>query len=444
MIDLSPELVTILMFVGLLAGLALGHPVMFVMGGVASIIAILGWGPEGLYLFMGRSFDSITNQILIAIPLFVLMAVFLDKSGIAEGLFKSMMYLFGGLNGGVAMAVTVLSIMLAATTGVVGASVVSMSLMSIPIMMKRNYDKHLMTGVVAAGGTLGILIPPSIMLVMMADQSGISVGKLFAGAFLPGTLLGVLYFVYVLVVTLIDPKKGPALSTEERAAVSTGQMLKMLSVSLVPPLILIIGVLGTIWLGVATPTEASGVGAFLALMLMIVYGRFSWKTLKECLWAALRTNAMVMGTIIGATLFTGVFLGLGCGDVVTNLVMSMGSLGKWGIFFMMMFIVFILGFLIDWIGIVYITFPIFLPIAAKVGFDPIWFIIILAVNLQMSFLTPPFGYSLFYMKGTVPPQINLQHIYRGIVPFVVLQLIGLIICVVFPQIATYLPGLMKQ
>lgn len=444
MIDISPELVTLLMFLGLMIGLFLGHPVAFVLGGVAAIIGVLGWGPEGLYLFMGRSFDSITNQILIAIPLFVLMAVFLDRSGIAEGLFKSMMYLFGRMNGGVALAVTILSVIFAATTGVIGASVVSMSLMSIPIMMKRQYDKHLATGVVAAGGTLGILIPPSIMLVMMADQSGISVGKLFAGAFLPGTVLGLLYFIYVLVVTMIDPKKGPALTSEERAAVSSGQMVRMLLVSLIPPLILIIGVLGSIWLGVATPTEASGMGAFLALILMIVYGKFNWQTLKDCLRAALRTNAMVMGTIVGATLFTGVFLGLGGGDVVTNLVMSFESLGKWGIFFIMMFIVFGLGFLIDWIGIVYITFPIFLPIAAQVGFDPIWFIMMMAVNLQMSFLTPPFGYALFYLKGTVPPNISLQDIYRGIIPFVLIQLIGLIVCAAFPQLTTFLPSLIKN
>ena len=444
MIDFAPELVTILMFIGLLVGLTLGHPVAFVLGGVAALMGILGWGPEGLYLFMGRSFDSITNQILIAIPLFVLMAVFLDKSGIAEGLFRSMMYLFGRINGGVALAVTILSIIFAATTGVIGASVVSMSLMSIPIMMKRNYDKHLATGVVAAGGTLGILIPPSIMLVMMADQSGVSVGKLFAGAFLPGTLLGLMYFLYVLIVTLIDPKKGPALSEEERSGVTSGKLVKMLSISLIPPLVLIVGVLGTIWLGVATPTEASGVGAFLALVLMIVYGKFNLETLKSCLWAALRTNAMVMGTIIGATLFTGVFLGLGGGDVVTDLVMSFESLGKWGIFFIMMLIIFILGFLIDWIGIIYITFPIFLPIAAQVGFDTVWFIMMLAVNLQMSFLTPPFGYALFYLKGTVPPGIDLKDIYRGIIPFVAIQMAGLIICCAFPQIATYLPSLIKN
>lgn len=444
MIEFSPELVTILMFAGLLAGLALGQPVAFVLGGVAAVIGILGWGPEGLYLFMGRSFDSITNQILIAIPLFVLMAVFLDKSGIAEGLFRSMMYLFGRLNGGVALAVTILSIIFAATTGVIGASVVSMSLMSIPIMMKRKYDKHLATGVVAAGGTLGILIPPSIMLVMMADQSGISVGKLFAGAFLPGTLLGLLYFIYVLVVTLIDPKKGPALTEEERAGVTSGQLARMLSVSLIPPLVLIIGVLGTIWFGIATPTEASGVGAFLALVLMIVYGKFNLETLKSCLWAAVKTNAMVLGTLIGATLFTGVFLGLGGGDVVTELVMSFESMGKWGIFIIMMAIVFFLGFLIDWIGIIYITFPIFLPIANQVGFDAVWFIMMMAVNLQMSFLTPPFGYALFYLKGTVPPEINLKDIYRGIVPFVAIQMVGLILCCVFPEIATYLPGLIKN
>lgn len=444
MIELAPELVVILMFLGMLIGLALGHPLAFVLGGVGAIVGIVGWGPQSLYMLVVRMFDSLTNQILIAIPLFVLMAVFLDKSGIAEGLFRSMMYLFGRLNGGVALAVTILSVIFAATTGVIGASVVSMALMSIPVMMSRHYNKELATGVVAAGGTLGILIPPSIMLIMMADQSGISVGKLFAGAFLPGAMLGILYFIYVLVVTWRNPEKGPALTKEERDAVSQWQLMKMLLKNLIPPLVLIIGVLGSIWFGIATPTEASGVGAFIALVLMIAYGRFSWKTMQECLMSALRTNAMVMATIIGATLFTGVFLGLGGGDVVTDIVMSFESLGKWGVFFIMMFIVFLLGFMVDWIGIIYITFPIFLPIAAELGFDPIWFVILLAVNLQMSFLTPPVGYALFYLKGTVNPQeINLGHIYRGIVPFVVLQMIGLILLCVFPQIVMYLPGFIK-
>lgn len=439
--NLSPEISALLMFIGLMVGLYFGQPVAFVMGGVAAIMSIIGWGPAGLYLFMNRSFDTITNNIMIAIPLFILMASFLEKSGIADELFESMMHVFGSLNGGIALAVVVLSVIFAATTGVMGATVVSMSVMSIPIMMKRGYDKRLATGCVAAGGSLGILIPPSIMLVMMADQSGISVGRLFAGAFIPGLMLGALFFVYVMVVTAIDPNKGRALSVEERKAFSKPVLIKKLLKSLVPPLLLILAVLGSIWMGIATPTEAAGVGALMALILMIVYKRFTWEAFLEAIYSTFKSNCMVMATMIGASLFTGVFLGMGGGDVVTDIIMSFSGFGKWGIYFIMMLIVFILGFMIDWIGIIYMTFPIFLPIAAQLGFDPLWFVVMIAVNLQMSFLTPPFGYALFYLKGTVPPSIKLKDIYIGVVPFVILQIIGLVVVTVFPQLATYLPSL---
>ncbi len=442
MIELTPEFAVFLMFSLMLLGLLVGHPLAFVLGGVGAMVGLLGWGPGALYMIVARTYTTLTNQILIAIPLFVLMAVFLDKSGIAEGLFTSMMHLFGKINGGVALAVTILSIVFAATTGVVGASVVSMALMSVPVMMKYGYDKKLAAGVVTAGGTLGILIPPSIMLILMADQSGQSVGRLFAGALLPGVLLGMLYFMYVLFISFRHPEKAPALSAQERGEVSTAQLLRMLLVNFIPPIILILGVLGTIWTGVATPTEASGVGAFIAFVLMILYGKFSWKTLYISLRQALITNAMVMATIIGASIFTGVFLGLGGGDVVTDFIMSLEGLGRWGIFFMMMLIVFLMGFMIDWIGIIFICFPIFLPIAEQLGFDITWFVVIFAINLQMSFLTPPVGYSLFYLKGSVDASvINLGQIYRGIVPFIVLQLIGLMVCIFYPPIITYLASL---
>jgi tripartite ATP-independent transporter DctM subunit len=306
-------------------------------------------------------------------------------------------------------------------------------------MLKYGYDKHLSCGSIAAGGSLSILIPPSIMLVMMADQSGESVGKLFAGGFLPGAVLATLFLIYVLVVTNLNPRKGPALPVEEREALSFGQKVKYILVNLVPAAILIIGVLGSIWTGVATPTEASGVGAFIAFIFMILYEGFNWKVFVECLWSAARTNCMVMTIIIGASIFTAVFLGLGCGEVVSEAIYKFSFLGKWGMCGIMMLIVFIMGFLIDWIAIIYITFPIFLPIAADLGFNKIWFIIMIAVNLQASFLSPPFGYALFYMKTTVPPEIKLIDIYRSVVPFIILQLISLGILWIFPKLATYLP-----
>lgn len=445
MIDIAPEIIVPLMFVGILVGFfLLGHPIAFVLVGLGIIFGIIGWGPEVLYLFIGRTFDVMKNHLLIAVALFILMACFLEKGGIAEGLFRGMMYLFGPINGSITLAVVVLCVIMAACTGIMGATVVSMSLMAIPVMMKHGYDKHLATGTVAAAGTLGIIIPPSIMLVLMADQSGISVGRLFAGGIGPGVVLGGLYFTYVLARTHFNPKLGPALSVEERAAIPVRERLRLVSVNMVPPLALIFGVLGSIWLGVATPTEASGVGALIALMLMIVYRQFTWRKLADSVWTATRTHCMVMAIILGASIFTAVFIGLGGGQVVTDLVMSVDFLGKWAVFGVMMIIVFILGFLVDWIGIVYITFPIFLPIAAHLGFDTLWFVIMMAVNLQMSFLTPPVGYALFYLKGTVPKGITLNDIYRGIIPFVALQLIGLSVTVFFPPLATWLPGFIAK
>ena len=233
---------------------------------------------------------------------------------------------------------------------------------------------------------------------------------------------------------------GPALPREVRDAVSAGQLAKMLAVNMVPPILLMAGVLGTIWTGVATATEASGVGALISLLLMIAYGKFTWKLFWECIISSARTNCMVMTILFAASIFTGVFLGLGGGDAVTDFVMSFGALGKWGILFVMMFIIFILGFLIDWIAIIYITFPIFLPIAVKLGFDKIWFIVLIAVNLQTSFLSPPFGYALFYMKTTVPKEVSLLDIYKGVVPFILIQLIGLAIIILWPWLVTYLPA----
>jgi tripartite ATP-independent transporter DctM subunit len=415
--------------------------VAFILGGLAAIFGLLGWGPQAWYMFMGRAFDACTNNILVAIPCFILMASFLGRSGISEGLFRSMMLMFGPVNGAIGLAVIIMCAIEAACTGIIGASVVSMTILAMPVMLKYGYDKKMAAGAIASGGVLSILIPPSIMLVMMADQGGVSVGKLFAGAFFPGLVLTGLFFFYILIRTALNPSLGPALPKEERDALSFAQKSRMLGQNMVPPVILMVGVLGSIWLGVATSTEAAGVGAFLALALMIAYGKFTWRTFTECVWSAAKTNCMVMTILLAASIFTGVFLGLGGGKVVTDLIMSLSFLGKWGMLGMMMLLIFLMGFLIDWIAIIFITFPIFLPIAQQLGFDKIWFIIMIAVNLQNSFMTPPFGYALFYMKTTVPPEVGLIDIYKGVAPFIALQVIGLILCVFFPQMVTYLPSI---
>ncbi|MFA7425596.1 MAG: TRAP transporter large permease subunit [Desulfosarcinaceae bacterium] len=443
MIDLSPEWITILMFGGLLIGLFMGHPLAFVLGGLAVIFGYIGWGPSIFYLFMNRIWGTMDNYVLLAIPLFIFMAQFLDTSGVTEDLFVALRYLLGPIRGGIGLTVVVVSTIFAACTGIIGASVVTMGLLGLPMMLRYGYQKELSCGAICASGTLGILIPPSIMLVLMASEATLSVGKLFAGAVGPGLLLAVLYLGYIAVRCFLNPAVGPPISKEERGEVTNTQIFWMVMKSLVPPMILIMGVLGSLFTGIATPTEASGVGAFLAFLMVIAYRKFTWKGLQSAVIKTAKTNTMVIFLLCGATCFTGVFLGIGGGDVVTDFVLGMG-LGKWGTYWVMMGIVFVLGMFIDWIGIVLICFPLFLPISKELGFDPIWFVIMMAVNLQASFLTPPFGYALFYLRGIAPPGVELGHIYRGIVPFVVLMLIGLTMCTVFPQIVMWLPSLLVE
>ena len=438
--DLSPELLTVLMFAGLLIGLFMGHPLAFVLGGLATIFGLIGWGPSVFYMFMNRIWGTMDNYVLLAIPLFIFMAQFLDKSGVAEDLFKTLRYLMGRVRGGIALAVIVVSTIFAACTGIIGASVVTMGLLAIPMMKKYGYDEELSYGSICAGGTLGILIPPSIMLVVMASQATLSVGKLFAGAVFPGIILSILYLGYVAIRCYTKPELGPPISKEERAQVTNKQIAWMVVKSLVPPVILILGVLGTIFFGIATPTEASGVGAFLAFLMVVAYGKFTWRGLYEAVMQTAKINTMVIIILCGATCFTGVFLGIGGGDVVTDFINGLG-LGKWGTFWVMMAIVFLLGMFIDWIGIVLICFPLFLPIAKQLGFDPIWFVIMMAVNLQASFLTPPFGYALFYIKGVDPEGIDIRKVYKGIIPFVILMVIGLLICAAFPDAIMWLPNI---
>lgn len=441
MIDLSPQLMTFLMFGGLLLGLFMGHPLAFILGGLSVIFGLIGWGPSCFPMFANRIMGLMDNIILAAITMFIFMANLLQNSGVADKLFESLRYLLGPIRGGVAMAVVVVCTIFAACTGVIGASVATMGLLAMPTMLKYGYDKSLTAGTICAGGTLGILIPPSIMLIVMADQTGLSVGKLFLGGVVPGVVLSVLYITYIAIVCGRRPELGPPLSPEERAAVSIRKRITMASISLFPPALLIIGVLGAIFSGVATPTEASGVGAFLALAMTFFYGRFSWKMFKATVIATGRTVSMVMIILVGASCFTGVFLGIGGGEVLTDLIWKLGMGNKYLITAIMMFIVFVLGALIDWIGIIYITFPIFLPIAEKLQFDMLWFVVVIAVNLQNSFLTPPFGYALFYLKGVAPAHVTTEDVYKGIVPFIILMLIGLTLCIVFPDFVTYFAGL---
>jgi tripartite ATP-independent transporter DctM subunit len=435
-------IIILFMFIGLIIGLATGHPLAFVLGGIGVIAGLIGWGPQVFDIFANSIFGTMSNYTLVAIPLFTLMANLLSSSRVADGLFEYMRYLLGPVRGGVALTVILVSTVFAATTGIVGASIVTMGVLGIPVLMKYGYNKQLSTGVVAAGGTLGILIPPSIMLIVLGAQAQVSVGKLFLASIVPGLLLAAAYCIYVLIVCWKNPDWGPAVSKEEMKDMPFRKVIIGSLINLVPPMILIFSVLGTIFTGIATPTESAGVGAFLALLMTIFYRRFSWKMLADAVYDTAKITTMALIIIVGAAAFTSMFLALNGDTLIQNLVQSMG-LSKWGVFIAMMAIAFVLGMFIDWIGIIMIILPIFLPLIQLYDFDVLWLMTVLAVLLQTSFLTPPFGFALFYLKGIVPPEIKMSDIYKGIIPFVIIMVIVTAIITIFPEIVLWLPNMSK-
>lgn len=436
---MSPELFSALMFVGLLIGLFMGHPLALVLGGLSVIFAYIGPGPGVFGIVINRIYGAIDNYVLVAVPLFIFMARLLSDSGITDKMFETLRLMLGPVRGGLTLAVIGVSVLLAATTGIIGASMTVMGLLALPSMLKHGYQKEISCGAIAAGGSLGILIPPSIMLVVMGSYASLSVGKLFAAALFPGLLLAALYAIYIAIVSFIKPEIGPPVSADERAQVSTGRLAVMLLQMVGPPLLLILGVLGSIFAGIATATEAASIGAFIALLMVIFYGRFTWRGFVESVVDTGKTTTMVLFVVVGAAAFTGVFIAGGGLDVAKNMMLGLG-LGKWGSIFTMMLIVFILGMFLDWLGIILICFPVFLPIGQELGFDKLWLVLMMAIVLQTSFLTPPFGYALFYLKGVAPAGVETGHIYRGVMPFVVLILLGTVLCAVFPEIILWLPG----
>ena len=431
----------LVMFIALLVGLILGTPLAYVLGGVAVIIGFTGWGTSAFKIIMSQTFGVMSNYTLIAIPMFVLMANFLTYSGVADGLFEAVRKLFGGTRGGLAVAVMVVSTVFAATTGVVGASVLTMGLLALPVLSKYNYDHGLAAGTICAGGSLGILIPPSIMLVTMASLAQVSVSKLLLCAFVPGVLLAIVYIVYILVDCKIHPEKGPAMSKEEVAAMDKGRLLRDVLVNLIPPLLLIVGVLGTIFLGIATPTEASACGAALALILTIFYKNFSWKMVHDSVIGCLKTSAMCFFIMIAANSFCAIFFALGGDTMIENFVASVG-IGKWGAFIFMMALIFFMGMFIDWIGIVAIIVPIFLPILTNMGFEnTLWLCTCIAVIMQTCFMTPPFGFALFYVKALLPDGYSMMEVYKGVIPFIIAVLVVTVLVVLFPDLCMWLPNL---
>ncbi|MDD9302900.1 MAG: TRAP transporter large permease subunit [Desulfobacter sp.] len=443
---MSLEFMTVAMFATLILAIIFGHPLAYTLVAVATLFGLIDNGfslPMLFDMFVNNAWGLMNNYTLVAIPLFILMAQLLDRSKVSDALFESLYVVLGGIKGGLGLAVVVVCTVFAATTGIIGASVVAMGLLATPALINKGYQKELTAGIICASGTLGILIPPSIMMVVYGGLTGMketSVGNLFAGAILPGLVLAGLYFTYILIRCNFNPTLGPPISKQEAAAYTPAQKWSMTLKSLVPPLALILAVMGTILAGVATPTEAAGLGALGSIILAFCNKKLTLTVLKESAYATLRTTAMVMMLFIGGKFFSTVFLSMGGGDVVADLLIGSG-MNRWFILAVMMAIVFLMGMFIDWAAILLVTVPIFMPIAMELGFNPLWFSLLMCVNLQTSFLTPPFGYALFYFKGVAPEGYTMMHIYKGILPFVFLQVVSIGLLCLFPGLVTWLPAI---
>ncbi len=453
------DYLVIAMFVSFAAFLFTGFPVAYVLGGIGVIFAGVGYLSDTYFgtitgldfltlgLVVNRVYKIMDNWVLVALPMFIFMGLMLDKSGVAERMMHAMQELFGAVRGGLAVTVTLIGIILAASTGIIGASVVLLGLLSLPAMTKQGYSKALAAGTVCGAGCLGILIPPSIMLVIMADQLALSVGDLFMGAVFPGLILGTLYVSYILIIAMLRPDDAP-LAPDRRPV--TWRVLGDVLRSVLPPALLILAVLGSIFAGITTPTEASGVGAMGATLLAAFNRKLNFAVFKEVLMSTFNTTAYIFAIFLGATCFALVLRELGGDELIEGMLTGL-PFGDYGILLCILAIVFLLGFLLDWIEITLIMLPLLAPVVASLGFDIegygqidepalVWFVMLVAVALQTSFLTPPVGFALFYLKGVCPPEISLTDIYRGVIPFIILQLIGLGIVIAFPQLVTWLPS----
>jgi tripartite ATP-independent transporter DctM subunit len=429
---------SLVMFAVAMLCLMLGFPVAFTLGAVAMAFGGYWLGLDFFNLLPLRIWGIMTNFTLLAVPLFIFMGVVLEKSGLAEDLLQTMGSLFGRMRGGLALSVVIVGALLAATTGVVGATVVTMGVIALPAMLKNNYSPALACGTIAASGTLGQVIPPSIILILLGDVMGVPVGRLFMGAVIPGVLLILLFLLYIAITALRDPQQAPALQRDQQAV-----SLQRVFSQLLPPLLLVIAVLGSIFLGIATPTESAAVGSLGAVLLALLNRRLSWSRLHTTMRHTTRLTSMVFLILIGATAFGQVFVGMGGDQLMASL---MGDLpgGVWGFLLLSMLLIFLLGFFLDFLEICFIVVPILTPIAQLLGVDLLWFAILIAVNLQTSFLTPPFGFSLFYLKAVAPASIRIQQIYRGIIPFVVIQLVALLLIGLFPKLVSWLPDWMDS
>ncbi len=435
---MSIEMISLLLFGSMLLLLASGLPVAFVLGGLAVVFTAVFWGPESLFIILARTFSMMSTTTLVAAPLFVLMAVVLERSGVAEDLYEMMYRWSGGIKGGLAVGTVLACTLIAAMSGIASTGVVMMGVMALPAMLKRGYDKRIATGCVLAGGVLGPLIPPSIALVLYGTMAQVSIGALFAGGMAAGILCSFLVIGYILIRCYINPKLGPAIPVEERANWDA----KLASLKgVILPLLLITAVLGSIYSGIATPTEAAAVGAFGAFVCSAIHRRLTWDLIKSVAYTTIQVQGFMMWILFAAQGFAAVYMGLGASRMVVSLVQTY-QVGWWPMLIGIQVVWFLLGCVIDAWSILMITLPIILPLLPLYGFDPLWLGVLYAVNTQTGYLTPPFGTMLFMMKGIAPKEVSMTDIYYSIIPFVLTQLFCLALCIAFPKLVTWLPDLL--
>jgi tripartite ATP-independent transporter DctM subunit len=435
---MSYTVITIILFGSLGVVLLTGLPLAFVLGGIAVIFTAWLWGIKSLYMIPNQTFGAMTNVVLVAVPMFIFMANVLERSGIADSLYKMMYYWMGRLRGGLAMGTVLICTLFAAMTGISGAATVTMGLIALPSMLKYKYDKSLAIGSIAAGGALGILIPPSVIMILYGLMAEQSVGKLFIGGIFPGLVLSSLFILYIGTRSAFQSDIGPSVPYEERVKWKE-KFIALKAVIL--PIILVIIVLGSIFAGLTTPTEASAIGAVGALACAAITRRLNWSVIKGATYKSFELTCMVMWIFVGATVFSTLYQALGGPQLMEQLVENL-AINRWGILIIMQFTLFVLGCFMDPTGILMVTTPVFVPVVITLGFDPLWYGILFVVNMEMAFLTPPFGFNLFYMKGVAPPGITMGDIYRSVIPFVILQAVGLALLMVFPQLALWLPKIL--
>lgn len=438
MLALGPEWLTVILFGSLVLLLLAGLPLVFAIGGIATLFIIFLWGPHALPVLANRTYMAMDMFLLVAVPMFIFMGAMLQRCGIAEDMYELMYHWMGGLRGGLAAGTVLICTMFAAMVGISGAATTSMGLIALPSMLKRGYKKDIAIGCISAGGSLGILIPPSVLMIILALTSRVSVGEMFIAGILPGLLLSSLFVVYILVRCHFQKDMGPSVPPEDR--LPSSERVKLLG-ALLLPIGLIFAVMGSMFFGIATPSEASAIGALGAIISAMVKRTFNWRTFTAALFITLRLSAMVIWIVFAASAFTALYAVTGASSLVGTLIKGVGD--PWMVMITMQLILFVLGMFFDPTGIVLLTAPIFFPIVTALGFDPLWFAILFVINMELAYLTPPFGFNLFYMKAVVPPGITMMDIYKSSMPFCLLMILGLVICMIFPGIITWLPSLMR-